>query len=295
MLHLLVSGNNPEAPPPSPQPGNCSSPLSFTAWGSLLGLGPSSSCSLGPGLRSVSIGSSLKLGDSRAVSRGKGSSKSTSVPRLWFVTWEPTHITHHHNRAREEGRLVQNSEGKPSTENDRRSLWVQQERSMLSTSRFSGPVSAGEHRSGRGPLPGHTFPTQLSDTPDSLRPPPPAPTVSTGCHSSLQGQLNLTAPGDQCPRSLSAECESVSQSTLNPTELRRGDQATEPSLTTANSHEALLASSGVKTTRYSPRNPQNNPRKMFCHSHFATWQIRSLKRLSNLPKVAKLLQTRVRI
>lgn len=90
--------------------------LSFTAWGSLLGLGPSSSCSLGPGLRSVSIGSSLKLGDSRAVSRGKVSSKSTSVPRLWFVTWEPTHITHHHNRARKEGNLVQNSEGKSSTE-----------------------------------------------------------------------------------------------------------------------------------------------------------------------------------
>lgn len=60
--------------------------LSFTAWGSLWGLGPSSSCSLGPGLRSVSIGSSLKLGDSRAVSRGKGSSKSTSVSRPWFVT-----------------------------------------------------------------------------------------------------------------------------------------------------------------------------------------------------------------
>lgn len=118
---------------PPPSPGNCSSPLSFTAWGSLLGLGPSSSCSLGPGLRSVSNGSSLKLGDSRAVSRGKGSSKSTSVPRLWFVTWEPTHITHHHNRAREEGRLVQNSEGKPSTEHYRRSLWVQQERSMVST------------------------------------------------------------------------------------------------------------------------------------------------------------------
>lgn len=85
-------------------PDDCSSPLSFTAWGSLLGLGPSSSCSLGPGLRSVSIGSNLKLGDSRAVSRGKGSSKSTSVPRLWFVTWEPTHITQHHNRARQEGK-----------------------------------------------------------------------------------------------------------------------------------------------------------------------------------------------
>lgn len=114
---ILLSKANPKPLLPPTYPDNCSSPLSFTAWGSLLGLGPSSSCSLGPGLRSVSIGSSLKLGDFRAVSRDKGSSKSTSVPRPWFVTWEPTHITHHHNRAPQEGKLVQNSEGKPSTVN----------------------------------------------------------------------------------------------------------------------------------------------------------------------------------
>lgn len=130
---LLVSGATPKPLLPPTCPENCSSPLSFTVWESLLGLGPSSSCSLRPGLLSVSIGSSLKLGDSRAVSRGKGSSKSTSVPRPWFVTWEPTHITHHHNRAREEGKLVQNSEGKPSTENHWQSLWTHQERRMVYT------------------------------------------------------------------------------------------------------------------------------------------------------------------
>lgn len=112
----LKAQGRPRTPPPPHPPAHCSSPLSFTAWGSLWGLGPSSFCSLGPGLRSVSMGSSLKLADSRAVSRGKGSSKSTSVPRPWFVTWEPTHSTHHHQGAREKhpqqkGRFAQDSGG----------------------------------------------------------------------------------------------------------------------------------------------------------------------------------------